>query len=98
MSKQHLADMIRNMVASSTHRAAGDEEAADASMAAAKADFSKYSTEKSPEILARGQEPETTPAAPEVTPEPTQAEPEPTPEPTAPVADPEPTPTPDDTK
>lgn len=53
MSKQHLADMIKNMTL-------GD-------MEAAKANFSVYSTEKSQEILARGETPE---EVPEVTPTP----------------------------
>ena len=61
MSKQYLADMLKSL-------ASGDTEAA-------KAHFSKYSTEKSQEILSRGEEPvapvepETPPAEPEVTPE-----------------------------
>lgn len=44
MSKQHLADMLKSMTT-------GD-------MEAAKAHFSKYSTEKSQEILARDTQPE----------------------------------------
>ena len=45
MSKQHLADMLKSMTT-------GD-------MEAAKAHFSKYSTEKSQEILSRNDEPKT---------------------------------------
>ncbi len=55
MSKQHLADMLKSMTT-------GD-------MEAAKAHFSKYSTEKSQEILSRDTQTEEAeePAAKEVT-------------------------------
>lgn len=75
MSKQHLANMVKAL-------ANGNEEEA-------KAEFSKFASEKSTEILARGdavEEPEVTPAVtePEVTPP--VAEPEVTP-PAEPVDD-----------
>lgn len=52
MSKQHLADMLKSITT-------GD-------MEAAKAHFNKYSTEKSQEILSRGEQNEVEVADPEV--------------------------------
>lgn len=68
MSKQHLADMVKAL-------ANGNQEEA-------KAAFSKFASEKSTEILSRGDEPEE-PVTPAV---------EPTPEPEVPVDTPEVTP------
>lgn len=57
MSKQHLADMLQSM-------ARGNDEEA-------KAHFSKYASEKTREILSRGEAPDGTSAPePEITPAP----------------------------